>query len=134
MAFEQRTAEHEYLTGTKPVQVQIGLPLAPLLNRFGKPVLQILDLYMPHAPDAAGRDQPARLANHRIAGVGLGQDERQAGFGHQPHQRFGIFDGGGRRLGADHGNPGAQEGSGDRGVRVVGRSDGYSIDSPYDKR
>ena len=39
LAFEQRTAEHEYLTGTKPVQVQIGLPLAPLLNRFGKPVL-----------------------------------------------------------------------------------------------
>ena len=70
------------LTGLRRVSAPSGLLLAGMFDWFGQPVLQIFDLHMAHAPDATRRDQRARLSDHRIAGVSLGQDEGQASFGH----------------------------------------------------
>ena len=98
-------------------------------NRLGQPVLRIFHLHQPQLADLARLDHRARMAQQRVAAVGMGQREQQILFLRQCRQLPAFLQRNGQRLVADHMDARFQERGGDRRMQVVGRDDGDCLDA-----
>ena len=106
-----------------------GLFLAGGFHRGSQPVLRVFDLHDAQLAEFACRDHFAGLANHRIAGVVVGDAKDQAGFAHELRKDKGVFDGRSERLVADHVDASIEEGFGRCKVEVIRRDDGDCVDA-----
>ena len=88
--------------------------------------LEIVDLDGAQIADDAGGEHGAGLADHRVAGIGVGEAEDVAfgGFG----DGFGIGEGVGQRFVADDVNAGGEGGCAVREVAVIGGHDGDGVE------
>ncbi len=84
--------------------------------------------------EIAGRHHVAGLADHRIAGVVVGQAEHQAGPPHRLDQVEGILQAVGHRLVADDGDAAIEEGTRDGVMAVVRGDDADGIDAVGPRR
>jgi hypothetical protein len=115
--------------GPRGIGAPVGLLLAGAFQGFGQPVLGIFDLDDPQLSELTPRDHGLGVADHRIAGVVVGEGEDHAcglgGF----RQFLRLGQGGGQRLVADDMDAAFQELQGDRGMHVVRRHDGDGVDA-----
>ena len=101
---------------------------------LGQPILRIFGLHQPRRSKLALGDHLARLADHRIAGVIVGEHEHLSGPGDQRGELLGVGQSGGQRLVANDVDAGLEEGLGRGEVRVVGRYDGDRLDAVRTRR
>ncbi len=93
-----------------------------------QPFLRVFHLHYAERPERAFFDHGARLPDHGVAGVIMGQAEDEAGFGLQRHQRFGLFAAHGHRLVADDVEAEFQRQLCDGKVQVVRGDDRDGVD------
>ena len=86
------------------------LLLAGVLKRRGEPVLRIFDLDHAELAELAGGDHLARLPDHRIAGVVVGQAEDSPVRSDRLARGQRVVERGGERLVADDVDAGFEEG------------------------
>ena len=122
----------------RPGLLGVGAPgrllVTRILDFLAQPVLGVLDLDHPDGAELARQHHLARLPDHGIAGVVVGQAEHQAGPPHRLGQVHGIVERGGQRLVADDVDSGLQERRGGPVVEVVRRHDGDDVDTVAARR
>ena len=105
-----------------------GLFDAFVLHRRGQPVLRVFRLNDADLAQIACRHHGPRLADHRIAGVIMGEDEKRLGLGDAGRQRLRILQRGGQGLVADHMDALGQERLRGSSMDVVGRDNRDRLD------
>ncbi len=110
------------------------LLLSVALDRVGQPVLRILGLHHADVAEDAGLHHLARLPDHRVAGVVVGQHEDLAALLDQRGELLGVGQRRGQRLVADDVDAGLEEGLRRRIMHVVRRDDRHRLDAVGPRR
>ena len=118
-------------TGFGRIGAPVGLFLPRGLQRFGQPVLRIFHLHKADVAKRARTHHGLGLADHRVAGVIVGQSEDHAGSLGSFCQLFRLGQGGGQRFVADHMDAAFDKLHRHRRVHVVGGDDGHHLDAVF---
>ena len=115
--------------GASRVQPPLGLSHAEFLVRGGQEVLQVLDNDLAHPPHLSRTEQRARLPDHGMAGVVVGQGKDQARFLDDVYELLGLFQRVSHGLVADDVDAGLQERAADVEMGDVGSDDADEVNA-----